>query len=46
MIVTKRKSELAQFSNKGERLKKELMNLKKAKKKDGSGDKAENDKIA
>lgn len=32
MLLTKRKSELTQFSNKGERLKKELVNLKKASK--------------
>lgn len=32
MLLTKRKGELSQFSTKGERLKKELQNLKKAQK--------------
>ena len=37
MLLTKRKSELSQFSTKGERLKKELQNLKKASKKGDGG---------
>lgn len=44
MLLAKRKSELSQLSTKGERLKKELQNLKKAKKK-GDGTAAD-DKIA
>lgn len=36
---------MTQFTNKGERLKKELLNLKKAKKKNEAGEKASEDKI-
>ena len=38
MLLTKRKSELQQFTIKGERLKKELKNLKNAKQKSSGGD--------
>lgn len=44
MLVTKRKTELAQFCTRGERLKKELQNLKKASKR-GDGGSAD-DKVA
>jgi hypothetical protein len=36
---------LTQFTHKGERLKKELLNLKKAKKKNEAGEKGSEDKI-
>ena len=45
MLITKRKQELSQFINKGERLKKELLNLKKAKKKPDGSAGAQDDKI-
>ena len=45
MLITKRKQELSQFVNKGERLKKELLNLKKAKKKPDGSAGAQDDKI-
>jgi hypothetical protein len=44
MLLTKRKTELSQFSTKVERLKKELTNLKKASKKT-DGTKSVGDKI-
>lgn len=44
MLLSKRKSELTQFTVKGERLKKELLNLKKAKQKSQGGSSAD-DKI-
>jgi len=46
MLVTKRKNELAQYINKCERLKKELVNLKKASKKGDGGSAGADDKIA
>lgn len=45
MLLTKRKSELTQFLNRGERLKKELINLKKAKKKNEGGGSNAEDKV-
>lgn len=45
MLLSKRKSELIQFTHKGERLKKELQNLKKAKQKSQGGAPAADDKI-
>jgi len=46
MLLSKRKTELSQFTTKGERLKKELLNLKKAKQKGQGSSTPADDKIA
>lgn len=46
MLLTKRKSELTQYVNKGERLKKELANLKNTKKKSEAAGTNPDDKVA